>query len=69
MTMRSLASSRQHRPDLLARAPCLITMYDERWAALVIDPTEQLRTLADLLARGLLSGEEYERHKAKVLER
>jgi Short C-terminal domain len=69
MTMRTLAISRQHRPDLLARPPCVASMYDDRWAALVVDPTDQLKTLADLLARGLLSTEEYERHKAKVLER
>jgi Short C-terminal domain len=69
MTTRPPVSSRRHRLDLLARPPCQVTMYDERWAALVVDPTEQLRTLADLLARGLLSAEEYERHKAKVLER
>ncbi len=67
--MRNLAASRQHRPDLLARPPCLATMYDRRWAALVIDPTEQLSTLADLLARGLLSPDEYQQQKAKVLER
>lgn len=67
--MRILATSRQHRPDLLARPPCVVSMYDDRWAALVIDTTGQLETLADLLARGLLSTEEYERHKAKVLER
>ena len=44
-------------------------MYDRRWTALIIDSAEQLVTLADLLARGLLSHEEYEHHKAKVLDR
>lgn len=67
--MRTLAASRQYRPDLLARPPCLATMYDRRWTPLIIDSAEQLVTLADLLARGLLSHEEYEHHKAKVLDR
>jgi Short C-terminal domain len=67
--MRTRATSRQHLPDLLARPPCVATMYDGRWAALIVEPTEQLKTLADLLAQGLLSPEEYEQHKAKVLER
>ena len=66
--MRPTGHSRQDRPDLLARPPCSATMYDGRWAALVVDSTEQLRTLADLLAQGLLSPEEYEQHKTKVLE-
>ena len=65
--MRTRAISRQHRPDLLARPPCVAATYDGRWA-LVVDPTEQLRTLADLLAQGLLSPAEYELHKAKVLD-
>jgi Short C-terminal domain len=67
--MRPPAESRRHHPDLLARPPCLAAMYDDGWAALIVDPTEQLKTLADLLARGLLSPEEYQQHKAKVLER
>jgi hypothetical protein len=44
-------------------------MYERGWAALVVDPTEQLSTLAYLYAEGLLSSEEYQQHKAKVLER
>ena len=66
--MQAPSSCRQHRPDLLARPPCLATMYDRSWAALLVDPAEQLVTLADLLARGLLSPAEYEQHKARVLE-
>jgi Short C-terminal domain len=67
--MRTLPITRHRRPDLLARPPCLDSTYDDRWTALFIEPTEQLKTLADLLARGLLSAEEYAQHKAKVLER
>jgi hypothetical protein len=62
------ARSRRHGPDLLARPPCLAMMYEPRWSALVVDRTEQLSTLANLYAEGLLSPEEYQQHKAKVLE-
>jgi hypothetical protein len=68
MTMRALAVSRRDRPDLLTRPPCSAAICDGRWAALIVDSTEQLKTLADLLARGLLSPEEYQQHKAKVLD-
>jgi hypothetical protein len=33
-----------------------------------VDPVAQLRELADLCRRGLLSPEEYEQQKAKVLD-
>ena len=36
--------------------------------AWIIDPIEQLEELADLLRRGLLSREEFEHHKAKVID-
>jgi hypothetical protein len=35
---------------------------------LIVDPIEQLEALADLCDRGLLSPEEFERQRAKVLE-
>ena len=37
--------------------------------ALVVDPVEQLSVLADLHVRGLLSQDEFERQKAKVIDR
>jgi hypothetical protein len=43
-------------------------MYERGWAALIVDPTEQLSVLAELLLRGLLSREEFEHEKAKVIE-
>jgi Short C-terminal domain len=66
--MSSFRTSRRHGTDLLARPPCGVRMYENGWAALIVDPTEQLKTLADLLSRGLLSPQEYERQKAKVIE-
>ena len=67
--MRSVDTSRHDRTDLLARPPCLAAMYGEQWSAVVVDPTDQLETLADLLDRGLLSVDEYQCQKASVLDR
>jgi hypothetical protein len=66
--MRGARSSRREHPDLLARPPCSIGMYDEGWVAVLVDQAAQLGTLADLLGRGLLTQEEFERQKSKVLE-
>jgi hypothetical protein len=35
---------------------------------LIVDPIEQIEELADLWTRGLLSREEFERQKAKMLD-
>ena len=59
---------RGHGPDLLCRPPSGAGPTDRGWAVLVVDPVEQLRELADLCRRGLLSPEEYQLHKAKVLD-
>lgn len=66
--MRARRGARRDRPSLLARPPCVPAMDDDRWMALVVDATDQLEALADLLARGLLSADEFDREKAKVLE-
>jgi hypothetical protein len=66
--MRGINTSRHDRVDLLARRPCGGGMYERGWAALIVDPTEQLSVLAELLLRGLLSREEFEHEKAKVIE-
>jgi hypothetical protein len=60
--------SRRHRLNLLARPPCGSLTHERGWSALIVDSTEQLEVLADLLDRGLLSPEEYQRQKAKVIE-
>jgi hypothetical protein len=67
--MRRERRSRRERPNLLARPP-LGVLDDERgWSSLIVDPVDQLSRLADLRARGVLSAEEFDRQKAKVLER
>lgn len=66
--MQGLNASRRQRADLLARPPCGLRSYEERVKAWIVDPIEQLEELADLMSRGLLSREEFERHKAKVID-
>jgi hypothetical protein len=59
--------SRRHRVNLLARPLCGSLTYERGWATLIVDRAEQLEVLADLFSRGLLSPDEYERQKAKVI--
>ena len=65
--MRRVATSRRTTHDLLARPPWGGAMYDDGWTAMIVDPTAQLTALAELLRRGLLTREEFEHQKAKVL--
>ena len=67
--MTTTRMNRRHGNDLLPRPPCGVRMFDDSWMAFVVDPVEQLSALADLHLRGLLSLEEFERQKAKVIER
>jgi hypothetical protein len=50
----------------LARPPC-VDWATDRWTAPVTNPAEQLEALAELRRRGLLTAEEFEWQKAKVL--
>lgn len=61
-------TSRSQRPDLLERPPATTREPGPGWALLVIDPISQLRELADLHHRGLLSREEYQHQKSKILD-
>jgi hypothetical protein len=60
--------SRSNQSNLLVRPPCGARMSDDGWMAFVVDPIEQLHTLADLRKQGLLSAEEYERQKSKIID-
>jgi hypothetical protein len=53
---------------LLARPPCGSQGFERGWVAVAIDPVAQVRALAELRDAGLLSDEEFERQKAKVLD-
>ena len=66
--MREFTMSRSHRSDLLARPPCLVRTYEDTVRASIVDPIEQIVELADLLSRGLVSHEEFQRHKAKIID-
>jgi len=61
-------TSRSSQPDLLDRPPTTARQPGPGWGLLVIDPVRQLRELADLHHRGLLSREEYQQQKVKVLD-
>jgi hypothetical protein len=65
VNMRRVATSRRENLDLLSSSPVMATVED-RWAALLIDPVAQVAELADLVARGLVSPEEFERQRRKV---
>jgi Short C-terminal domain len=65
--MQRLSYSRKGRTDLLVRPPCTARDLERGWAALFVDPVEQLDQLAQLYRRGLLSREEFEAQKAKVI--
>ena len=67
--MTTTKATRNHGHNLLGRPPCGVRVHDDAWMAFVVDPVEQLSALADLHVRGLLSSEEFERQKAKVIER
>jgi Short C-terminal domain len=66
--VRRLMTPRNHRPDLLVRPPSTSRELERGWAMLVVDPVNQLAELADLHRRGLLSSEEFQEQKSKVLE-
>ncbi len=62
--MRRVATSRREHPDLLSREPSEVV--EDRWTALLIDPVAQVTELADLVARGLVSPEDFERQRGKI---
>lgn len=65
--MKRLRTSRRHELDLLSRPPLGIDQQHQEWAALIVDPVEQLEELADLHGRGLLSRDEFESQKARII--
>ncbi len=65
--MTRLSQSRSRAAGLLVRPPYTARDVEGGWASLYVDPIEQLHELADLSARGVLSPDEFERQKSKVL--
>jgi hypothetical protein len=66
--VRHSGRARKGRVGVLARPPSSERVVEGRLAALIVNPAEQLRELADLRDRGLLSDEEFERQRVKVLD-
>jgi hypothetical protein len=66
--MKRSSTSRSQRPDLLDRPPVTAREIGAGRGFPVIDPVGQLRELADLHHRGLLSSDEYQQQKCKVLD-
>jgi hypothetical protein len=64
--MQRMVRSREDCLDLLVRRPAGGTTHDS-WARFVVDPAAQLRELASLVSQGLLTDEEFERQRRKVL--
>ncbi|RIQ18207.1 SHOCT domain-containing protein [Jiangella rhizosphaerae] len=65
--MRRVAATRARGTDLLVRPPCPDLPGPIRSPGLVVDPVEQLKELDDLVTRGLLSPEEFEQQKGRIL--
>jgi hypothetical protein len=59
--------TRRHQPDLIARPPLGGLGVERQWASLIIDPVQQLRALADLRDRGLISDEELVVQRQRIL--
>ncbi len=58
----------RRRPDLLVRPPARGRYGTDAWATTqVSDPVAQIEAFADLRQRGLISAQEFEREKAKIL--
>ncbi|MGH8829191.1 MAG: SHOCT domain-containing protein [Jiangellaceae bacterium] len=64
--MRRVRMTRRERVDLLTRPPSAEHTVESRITALIVNPVDQLRELAELFDRGLLSAEEFERQRDKV---
>jgi hypothetical protein len=63
--MNHRVTSRRYATDLLVRPPSVES--SEPAADLLIDTAAQVRSLADLVEAGLLSSEEFEEAKLRVL--
>ena len=60
-------ADRAQRPGLLTRPPSTFRELDTTWASLFIDPAAQIGALAQLMDKGLLTREEFDRAKQRAL--
>ena len=60
--------SRRRIPDLMGRDPSGVTEAQQAaWASVLVDPIAQIRELDDLRGRGLVSSEEFDDLKARIV--
>jgi Short C-terminal domain len=60
-------SARAQRPGLLSRPPSTFRALDAASVALFIDPATQIHALVELMDKGLLTREEFDRAKQRAL--
>lgn len=58
---------RAQGPGLLSRPPSTFRALDTHGAALFIDPAAQIKAMADLMDKGLLTRDEFDRAKQRAL--
>jgi hypothetical protein len=62
------ARARRRIPDLMARDPSTVAEARQgAWASFLVDPVAQIRELDDLRDRGLVSSEEFDDLKARIV--
>jgi hypothetical protein len=64
--MRRVRNVRRSGVDLLTRPP---SPSPPAWMSVIIDPVAQVAELEDLRQRGFISLDDFERQRAKVLDR
>jgi hypothetical protein len=64
--MERIKTGRDLNYDLLTRPPLVRSQVPTAWPHPLVDPVKQLEALADLVDRGLLWRDEFERQKQKV---
>jgi len=64
--MERIKTRRDQNLGLLTRPPLLGSQVATPWPHPLVDPVKQLEALADLVDRGLLWRDEFERQKQKV---
>ena len=66
--MRRVSVSRLERPDLLARRPRINGGMASDGAARGVNRVDQFRELVDLVDRGLISRDEFEWQRARIVQ-
>jgi hypothetical protein len=64
--MRRVTASRAGLVGVLVRPPCSSSELAS-WVQLAVNPVEQIEELADLQRRGLLTPQEFEYQKTKII--